>query len=260
MHNRMKYREQKFYCGQYLDVNIFPVWESVYSTGRRTKLKPTSEVQKKLNQHNREKELTRCINANFTHRDYKLELTYSDKNYPSSVEQAKRDIVNFFRRIKRARAKRYLPEVKYIYSLEQGSKKGRIHFHVIMSGGLPIDLVAEKWGKGYVDKVLPLMFGETGCSGIAKYFCKQQVKSEDGTQSKSWVPSQNLIKPQPKNNDHKFSKRKVRELAAETENRRLFEAMYPDYCFVDCNPFFNDVSGLHYLYVRMYRRDAVLDV
>lgn len=260
MQNKMRYREQKFYCGQYLEVNVFPVWERVYKTGRRIKRKPTSEVQKNLNQHNSERALARTIHANFTHKDYKFELTYADKNYPDSIDRAKKDIQNFFKRVKRARAKLGLPELKYIYSLEQGSKKRRIHFHVIMSGGLSINQIAKIWGNGYVDKVLPLMFTETGCAGIAKYFCKQQVSTEDGSKSKRWVPSQNLVKPQPKNNDHKFSKRKVRELARETENARMFEAMYPGYFFADCKPFYNDDSGLHYLYLRMYRKDAVLDV
>lgn len=259
MLNKMKYREQKFYCGQYLEVNLFPVWERVFNSGRKAKRKPTSEVQKNLNRHNRERELARVINANFTHNDIKLELTYSPDNAPPSAEKAKKDISNFFRRIKRARAKCGLPELKYIYSLERGVRNGRIHFHVIMSGGLSVNEIARIWGKGYVDKILPLMFNQTGCAGIAKYFCKQQV-NEDGKQSKSWVSSHNLIKPRPKNNDYKFTKRKVRELARESENARLFEAMYSGYLFADCKPFYNDESGLHYLYLRMYRDDAVLDV
>jgi hypothetical protein len=262
MQNIMRYREQKYYCGQYLEVNLFPVWEKNYSSGKRTKRKPTSEVQKNLNQHNSERELARLINANFTNKDCKFELTYSDKNHPQSVELAKKDIANFMRRVKRARAKAGLPEMKYIYSMEQGSKKGRIHFHVIMSGGLSINELAKIWGKGYVDKVLPLMFDETGCAGIAKYFSKQQIKSDDNetAKPKRWVSSQNCVRPDPKNNDSKFSKRKVRELAHDTENARMFEALYPEYYFADCKPFYNDDTGLYYLYLRMYRKDAKLDI
>lgn len=253
--NKMKYREQKYKCGQYLEVNIFPVWE-VHKKSRIRKRKPTKEVQKKLNQHNAERKLARIINANFTHNDVKMELTYSDKHLPDSMEQAKRDITNFIRRIKTARKRAGLPDVKYIYSIEQGSKKKRIHFHLIMSGGLSINEISRIWGKGYVDKVLPLMFDETGCSGIAKYFCKQQ----DGESSKRWVSSQNLVTPIPRNNDHKFTKRKVRELVQDCECSRLFEALYPGYYYADCKPFYNDDSGLHYLYLRMYKADAVLDI
>lgn len=258
---KMRYREQRYECGQYLEVNVFPVWQTEYSTGRTTKRKPTRTVQEKLNQHNAEKSLTRKINSNFSSGDIKCELTYA-KN-PETVKRAKKDIGNFFARINRLRAKKSLPPVKYIYSLEQGEKSGRIHFHVIMSGGLSLGDIMQCWkktkGAGYVDKCLPLMFGDTGCTGIAKYFCKQRVTDGKIT-SKRYVSSHNCIAPKPKNRDYKFSKRAVRALAAESENRRLFESLYPGYCFVDCNPFFNDVSGLHYLYVRMYRRDAVLDI
>lgn len=260
MQTKMKYREQKFFCGQYLEVNLYPVWEFPRRNRRGKKRKPTSDIQRKLNQHNSERELIRLINANFTHDDYKFELTYSDKNHPDSIERAKADFRNFIKRIKRARTKKNLPDVKYIYSLEQGSIKRRLHFHVIMSGGLSINEIAKIWGKGYVDKVLPLMFDETGCAGIAKYFCKQQLKSSENSKAKRWVASQNCVRPTARVSDYKITKRAVRELAAESENRRLFESLYPGYCLADCNAFYNDDSGLHYLYIRLYRQDAVLDI
>ena len=256
----MRYREQKYICGNYMAINMFPVFEQCYkSSGRKSKRKPTSKIQKKLNQHNAEKKLTRIINANFTNQDYKLELTYSDEHLPETVEQAQKDITNFFRRVSRARDKSNLPKIKYVYSMEQGSRKKRIHFHVIMSGGLAINQIAKIWGKGYVDKVLPLMFDEEGCVGIAKYFCKQQIKNANGT-CKRWVSSHNCVKPAPSNNDFKLTKRKVREFALDSENRRMFEALYPDYYYASCKPFYNEESGLYYLYLTMYRKDAELDI
>lgn len=96
--------------------------------------------------------------------------------------------------------------MKYIYSIEQGSKSGRIHFHVIMTGGLTINEIASIWGKGYVDKVLPLMFDQTGCAGIAKYFCKQKISDHNkGKHAKRYVASTNCIKPQPQNNDYRLT-------------------------------------------------------
>lgn len=260
MKSKMRYREQKFHCGNYLEVNMFPVFECVYkSSNRKSRRKPTSKVQEKLNQHNAEKSLTRIINTNFTNKDIKLELTYSEENHPASVEQAQRDIVNFFRRINRARNKAGLEKVKYIYSLEQGSRKKRFHFHVVMSGGLSINDISKIWGKGYVNKVLPLMFNETGCVGIAKYFSKQQVKTATG-KSKRWVSSHNCVKPVAQNNDYKLTKRKVNELALESENRRLFEKLYPDYFCASCKPFYNDETGLYYLYLVLYKKSAELDI
>ena len=46
------YREKRYYCGEYLDVYIFPTYRQ--SNGRRSRSKPTTAAQKKLNQRHRE--------------------------------------------------------------------------------------------------------------------------------------------------------------------------------------------------------------
>lgn len=265
--SRMTYRENKYRYGNYLEVNMYPVFPFPRSSHRRAKRRPSREAQTKLNQINAERKLSRLIPANFTCEDIKCELTYTDANYPGSFEQAQRDIQNFFRRIKRARLRAGLSEGKYIYAFGEGALRGRIHFHVIMTGGLTLRQIQQIWGKGYVNKVAPLMFDEQGCVGIAKYFCQQQAKaSESGTSSieektvKRWVSSRNCIKPQPQNNDSKLTKRKVRDYAENCECRALFEKNYPGYHFVSCKPFWNDETGAYYLTLRMYKKDADLDI
>ena len=265
--SRMYYREQKYIYGNYLEVNMFPVFSFPRSSRRRRKHRASRDVQKRLNQINAEKKLSRMIPLNFTNRDLKYELTYSDQNYPQDFKQAQRDIQNFFRRWKNARAKAGLPEGKYIYAFGEGALKGRIHFHVISTGGLDLMTIQKIWGKGYVNKVAPLMFDEQGCVGIAKYFCQQQAKaSESGTSSieektvKRWVSSRNCIKPQPVNDDYKLTKRKVRDYAENCECRALFEKNYPGYFFYECRPFWNDETGAYYLTVRMYRKNSDLDL
>ena len=90
---RCLYREKKHYCGEYLEVDIFPVFE--YQRGRSKKRKPTSETQKKLNQRNAERKLIRLLNTNFTKKDIRFDLTYSDEYYPGSPEDAQREMQNF---------------------------------------------------------------------------------------------------------------------------------------------------------------------
>ena len=249
------YRKQEYQCGNYLEVNMFPVFTSrSVRSSKSKKRKPTSKVQERLNQINAERALSRLINANFTNKDFKFELTYSNAHHPDSLDQAHRDIVNFFRRIKNYRKKHELGEFKYVYSIEQGSKKNRIHFHVIMTGGIDITTIASIWGKGYVDKVCPLLFSQTGCTGIAKYFSKQKITG------KRWVSSRNCIKPAAKNSDGRISKRKIKELAQDCENRRMFEELYPDYYYADCRPFYNDFNGEYYLSLFMYKRHTKIDV
>ena len=70
---RCLYRERRYYCGDYLEVDIFPVFKK--QNGRGKKAKPTSEVQAKLNQHNAEQKLIRILNENFTLDDIEIHLT-----------------------------------------------------------------------------------------------------------------------------------------------------------------------------------------
>ena len=71
---RTVYREKRYYCGEYLDVYIYPTYAQARSRGKRSK--PTSAAQKKLNQRHREEKLVRLLHANFTPDD--LEMDESD--------------------------------------------------------------------------------------------------------------------------------------------------------------------------------------
>lgn len=269
MKSVLRYREQRYICGDYLEVNLYPVWEQRKDGKRAGKRKPTSETQERLNQLHAERELERRINANFTSDDLKLELTYSPENYPDSKERAQKDLKNFFARLSRLRKKKGLEPLKYIYAYGEGSEKGRIHFHLIINGGLSIGEIAKTWGKGYVDKILPLQFSETGCSGLAKYFARQQESKRKAENpdtvsevkhKKRFVCSKNLIKPKPKTNDFKYSKRKVERLVKEQDYKQAFQKAYPDYFFADCKEVYIEQTGLWCLFVRMYSKNADLGI
>ena len=50
-----KYRQKKYHCGEYLEVVIYPVYAKAKGRGKRCK--PTSEIQKRLNQRHAEGKL-----------------------------------------------------------------------------------------------------------------------------------------------------------------------------------------------------------
>ena len=52
---RRLYRERRYVCGDYLEVDIFPVFKK--QAGRGMRAKPTSETQARLNEHNAEQQL-----------------------------------------------------------------------------------------------------------------------------------------------------------------------------------------------------------
>lgn len=245
---RCLYREKKHICGEYLEVDIFPVFE--YQRGRGKKRKPTSETQKKLNQRNAERKLIRLLNTNFTKKDIRFDLTYSDEYYPSSPEEAQKQMQNFLRRVKRFRAKHNLPELKYVAVTEVGKTNGRLHHHIVMSGGIDINDLAEIWGRGYTT-AKPLQFDEYGITGIAKYLIKEPILG------KRWCASRNLEQPKTSKRDGRISQRKIKEFHdSGADNREEIEKLYEGYYLADIQPYYNEMNGGYYLTVRMYKKPA----
>lgn len=246
---RCLYREKFHYCGDYLEVDIFPVFE--YQRGRSKKRKPTTEVQKKLNQRNAERKLIRLLNTNFTKKDIRFDLTYDDRYYPESPEAAQRQMQNFLRRVKYYRNKNGLPELKYVAVTEIGKQTARLHHHIVMSGGVDINTLAEIWGRGYTT-AKPLQFNEQGIVGIAKYLIKEPILN------KRWSASRNLKKPDEDKRDGKLPQYKVKEWHNSTfDNRTEIENIYTDYALADIKGYHNKDNGGYYVTVFLYHKNFI---
>ena len=243
---RCLYREKRYHCGEYLEVDVYPVFE--YQRGRSKKRKPTSETQQKLNQRNSERKLIRLLNTNFTHRDIRFDLTYNEDNYPESAQDAQRQMQNFLRRVKRYRKRNNLPELKYVAVTEEGKNTKRFHHHIVMSGGVDINTLAEIWGKGYTT-AKPLQFDDSGITGIAKYLIKDPILG------KRWCGSKNLERPKETQRDGRLSQRKVRQFHdSGTDNRDEIENFYQGYYLVEVQRMFNEVNDGYYLTIRMKKK------
>ena len=77
-----RYRTKKYYCGEYLEVAIYPVYTHPKKRGKRSK--PTTEIQQRLNQRHTEGRLRRLLHTNFTPSDLFATLTFDDANLPAS--------------------------------------------------------------------------------------------------------------------------------------------------------------------------------
>lgn len=243
---RCFYREQKWICGDYMDVDIYPVWTNL-DKGRRKRIHPTSEIQKKLNERNAQNKLTRLVHTNFKWYDYEAGLDYEVQ--PMSEEDAIKDIQKFFRKAR----KLYLEigkELKYIWVMEKGKQSGRIHFHVILPGGVDRTVLEELWGHGYAN-TKSLQFRNTGVKGLCCYNIK------DSLRQRRWSCSKNLIKPVPEKDDYKMTRKKVRRLCDNSDVRDEFEKLYPGYRWVDCErAFYDHINGGYYITARFYRKGA----
>lgn len=248
------YRERRWYCGDYLEVNIFPVWRT--GGKRRKRAKPTGEVQARLNEHNAEQKLIRLLNANFTGEDVELHLTYRDDVLPTSPDEVKRDIQNFIRRVKRLRKRLGLSEMKYVVVPAGGVGGTRFHVHMTMTGGVDRTMLEELWGYGYANSKR-LQFNENGVEGLARYVSRQFSAHKDELPfGKRWSGSRNLVIPEPHDRDGRISARRAREIAQTPMGGTLLEELYEGYTLAECRSFHNDVNGGYYLHVKLYRADA----
>ena len=239
---RCYYREKQYICGDYTDVQIYPVYAKAKQ--RRSKAKPTSEAQEKLNEKNKHQRLSRLIHTNFTSRDMALHLTYADEYHPESPERAKKDIQNFLKKLGR-RYSKLGKELKYIWVCETGKRSGRIHFHVTLSEGLSRDAIESLWQFGYAN-TKRLKFTEDGLTGLSVYMTKQQLLF------KSWSASRNLKKPVEKQNDYKYSASAVKEIV-EQDMILDFCKNYPGFGISDFETVANGNNGGYYISARLYR-------
>lgn len=247
-----RYRRKTIKHGDQLDVEIYPLWNTNSET-RRAKEATTREAQKALNEKNSRKRLVRKINTNFTSKDLELTLTYDNDHVPE-LDEARKDMQNYIRRVKAYRKKNGLDEIKYVYVIEYAGEDGapkRVHHHVIMSG-MDRDEAEKLWGKGRANSAR-LQPDENGLEGMARYITKSlpRFKSE-----KRWACSKNLKEPTVTTADTKISRRKASRLAADAEafGKDLFEHMYPGYQFNGIEVKTSNYVAGCYIYARLRRR------
>jgi hypothetical protein len=243
------YRVKTIQAGNMLECEIFPIWNTRgESTNAVKAIRKSRAAVMAANERNARKKLIRKINANFTEKDLHMTLTY--KGEQPGPEQARKDMQNYIRRIKAYRKANGLSEIKYVYVVEdmEGTRKKRIHHHLVMSG-MDRDTAEELWAKGRAN-ALKLQPDEYGLEGLARYI----IKNPQG--SKRWCTSKNLVDPIVKVSDKRISKRRVELIARDMEQnaKEIFEKLYPDYCFNDCEVKRSEYVSGAYIYTRMRRR------
>ena len=240
-------REQVYVCGEYMDADIYPVFQK--PGARRKRCKPTSEIQAKLNQRNAEKKLTRLVHNNFTENDIALHLTYRNGEEPENEADALRVLGNFIKRLKR-RYKKAGKELKYISCTEYGKKTGRVHHHLIINGGYDRDEIEKLWGRGYANSKR-LQFEEDGVTGLARYIAK------DKHFFKRWNQSRDLDIPEAAQYDGQLNMDDIAEIKEAIDSKsayQYFEERYPDFELVEAVYTQNNINRGIYIHFEMRRR------
>lgn len=241
-------------AGDTLVLTVYPILgRSDRAKAEAARKAMSRERQTRYNRERARRRLALLMDANFGRNDLHVTLTY--RGTPPDYEQARKDVRNYLRAVKRMREKAGLPEMKYIYVLEEeggDGEKRRIHVHLMMTGGISREALEEKWGRGYAncDRLQPEE--GTGLLELARYF----TKLEQEKHRRAWSASKNLRKPRTTVSRTRMSNARVRRLCQEIPGNaaEVLGKLYPGYKVGAVEPYVSDWIPGVYLRIRLRRR------
>lgn len=257
MSRQTRTRALAYDLGEIVEIDAYPMKKT--GKGRRAAWRPTSDVQERVNRRRKMREVSRLVNLNFDRSSWMIVLDYDDGMYPDSMEQAKKDVQNFIRRL-RSIFRRADAVLKYVYATERGCETGRTHHHLIISGGVAKDVILAVWRKSKRCFAEHLEFSENGYSDLAVYTAKKQERWE-----RSYTTSKNLIRPEPMPDEdaearrinRAFTRSTCEDLCAHNLTRAQLLDMFPGFKVVDgwtCK--YNPYDKGYYIHMRLIRANA----
>ncbi|GGC88236.1 rolling circle replication-associated protein [Enterococcus wangshanyuanii] len=265
-------RENKYAAGNYMEVDIVPLPEEVVNklsgTSRKRKKNMTRPRQQLVNDTRSFKWMRLAINGNFFKGDYYFTLTYDNGELPTpdKVEEAKKDLSNFLRKVRTQYKKKQI-ELKYIWVMEyelddEGEYMTRVHFHLVMNKGVDRDTLEDCWSRGrgknrkmfgyvYARRVQPN--GDFGLERLSGYFSKGKRWKKG---KKIWNCSRNLERPQKLHpNDSKYSRRAIEKMFLSNDyGHEILEKKYPNYFITSIQFVDHEKKGKH-MYLRMWKKE-----
>lgn len=249
---RMGYRRRTTVSGPRIDAEVFPVFgRKQRGELRRAKSQITRDAQQRANDERSRIHFIQIVEKNFTDKDVAMGLDYEGKApEPKRIEM---DIDNFIARVRRARKKAGLPEMKYVFAIggdempSAGYSGKRPHIHMIMTGGLDRDELEKIWGHGHAncDRLQPR---DEGLGGIAVYFTRQKQDRAPKKGARKWRGSRNLDQPVPRSIDARIPNGRVKRIAYDFRNeaKEVMERLYPGYKLQDCQVRYSDfIDGVY---------------
>ena len=241
-------------AGDTLVLTVYPILgRSDRAKAEAARKAMSRERQTRYNRERARRRLALLMDANFGRNDLHVTLTY--RGTPPDYEQARKDVRNYLRAVKRMREKAGLSEMKYIYVLEEeggDGEKRRIHVHLMMTGGVSREALEEKWGRGYAncDRLQPEE--GTGLLELARYFTKVTMEKH----RRAWSASKNLRQPRTTVSRTRMSNARVRRLCQEMPGSavEVLGKLYPGYKVGEVEPYVSDWIPGVYLRIRLRRR------
>ena len=257
---RMGYRRRTTVSGPRIDAEVFPVFGRNQRGGlRRAKHQITREAQQRANDERSRLHFIQIVEMNFTEKDVAIGLDYAGK--APTPDRVDKDIRNFIARVKRARKKAGLPEMKYAYAIggdempAAGYSGKRPHVHMIMTGGIDRDVLEQIWkhGRANCHRLQPR---DEGLGGIAVYFTRQKQDRPEKPGVRKWRGSRNLDQPEPRSRDARMPNSRVKRIARDFRNeaKDVMEKLYPGYMMQDVQVRYSDIIDGVYIRCVLRRR------
>lgn len=256
------YRTKAVRAGDFLYLSCYPLWLTMPSDRAREALydlKAGRAEKKVLTKYAKYNNARRCrdfemlVHANFDYNDLHVSATYEVQDYDRrddlvwrDRDQAKREVSNYIRRVKRLLTKRGcdLSEFRWICctvtkeSRNETNPNPDSHHHHILMHGVPEILrgeVERLWGFGYcnADRLQP---NDKGVAAMAGYIARQEGSySGERPGEKSYRTSRNIVRPEVLVSDKKISRRRVSQIAADVRANaaEIFGRVYPGWRLVE---------------------------
>lgn len=252
--------------GPMQDVLTYPVYARTPETVRKldSLKKATTPAQKKVNRERSFRRLQYLANTNFEEGDVMLSPSgfKLDGDEAQASRRARRIAQSFIAKLRRHWRKKGR-ELKYIYTIERtdGPVHGRLyHLHILLNAhDFDRDWLESLWTRSACN-TRRFQDNDEFFSGMAGYFAPPRGKEgQEKAGRRYWECSRNLQEPRITKAYHKFTVRKIEQIARslEMDARAILESAYPEYrCTRDVACSRSDfMPGVH-MYARMRRKDG----
>lgn len=254
------YRTKTVRAGEYLYVSMYPLIGANADRRQRQKLAEleaergkNARLRAKYARYNNKRRITefeQLVHANIEPGDLHVCCTYAQQDYEDHAslifrtrEEAKKDIRNYIRRVKRMLKKNGcdLAQFRWICvtvtkeSLKEAAQPlpDRHHHHLLMHG-VPEALRSEVenlWKEGYCNADR-LRESAQGFADIAGYVARQESSANgENAGERSFTTSRNIIKPRTTTSDSKISRRRAALIAADVRafGTEIFAKLFDGY-------------------------------
>lgn len=262
MRQRPVIRQNTYHCGPknkkalYIEVKVFEYLATLAPRRARKKKEDlTQPKQQNLNDKYSRWYFGMLVKSNYGEGDIYETLTYREDRQPETIEEAEHEVYLYMKRLRRL-FKKHGKTLKYIYVTEQGSRKGKIHHHVLIKDvGIGRDEIEDMWHKKDLGQANSKRIREDFLKGIER-IANYLQKEPSG--KKRWKNSKNLVRPWLSTSDDKYSRRKIDKLAQLPTDceavKEFWEKQFPGYALYECQHYFNHVTAQWSIYLKMRLR------